>query len=350
VSSADRPRLVLAGGCGSSGTTLLANLLGRHSAIVAAPELDVFNHEEVLSLDTLRAGCDELFDRRRLSHGFKLVASFFGPRESLGVERATFERWVTEARSIDDFYASFAAHMCKARGASHFVEKTPTNVYTFRAFSHTHPGIRLIHQIRDGRDVAASLIRRGKSLFYAGSRWLYDTSAGLAARGSPSYFETRYEALVSDPATALTRVLAHLDLDYEPSMLDASPTRDASTYEEEWRRKTSAKAWRSTPGDPVSASSVGRYRVTLSAEQLATLCRIRLTDRAVIELGPSARTFGELLEHLDYGREAENDGSRIRSTISLRERGFAWLEQVKRAERSLRYTRRWPGIVTTLDA
>jgi hypothetical protein len=350
VRSTNRPRLVLAGGCGSSGTTLLANLLGRHSAIVAAPELDVFNHEEVLSLDALRAGCDELFDRRRLSRGFKLVASFFGPRESLGVERSTFERWVTEARSIDDFYASFAAHMCAARGASYFVEKTPTNVYTFRDFARAHQGIPLIHQIRDGRDVAASLFRRGKSLFYAGSRWLYDTSAGIAARGSPAYLETRYEALASDPATTLQRVLAHLGLDYEPTMLDASPAREASTYEEEWRSKTSAKEWRSTPSDPVSASSVGRYRATLSSSQLAMLCRIRLTERAAEDLGAVARTFGELLEHLEYDRDAGDAASAIHAAPGLRERGAAWLDHMKRAERSLRYTRRLPRIVTTLSA
>jgi hypothetical protein len=325
-------------------------LLGRHSAIVAAPELDVFNHDEVLSIDALRAGCDDLFARRRLSRGFKLVASFLGPGEALGIERATVERWVAEARSINDVYASIAAHMCGPRGASYFVEKTPTNVYTFRAFARTHPDIPLIHQIRDGGDVASSLVRRGKSLFYAGSRWLYDTSAGLAARGSPTYVEARYEALVADPAATLQRVLAHLGLEYEPTMLDASPSRGASTYEEAWREKTSAKAWRSTPNDPVSTSSVGRYRTSLSVDQLAMLCRIRLTDAAAEKLRASARSFGELLELLGYEREALDVDLRIFSTTRWRERGLAWLEHARRAHRSLRYTRRFPTIVTTFSA
>jgi len=340
---------VLAGGCGSSGTTLLANLLGRHSAIVAAPELDVFNHDEVLSIDALRAGCDDLFARRRLSHGFKLVAGFFGPGKALGVERATVERWLAEARSIGDVYASIAAHMCRPRGAAYFVEKTPTNVYTFRAFARLHPDIPLIHQIRDGRDVVASLVRRGKSLFYAGSRWLYDTSAGLAARGSSTYVEARYEALVTDPVAALRRVLAHLELEYEPTMLDASPSRGASTYEEAWREKTSAKSWSSTPSDPVSTSSIGRYRTSLSSDQLAMLYRIRLTGPAAEELRAPVQTFGELLDLLGYEREASDGDRPIRSMTRLREHGLAWLEHARRARRSLKYTRRFPEIVTTFS-
>lgn len=344
MTTPDRPRLALAGGSGSSGTTLLANLLGRHSEIVAAPELDVFNHEEVLSLETLREGCRDLLDQRRLSSGFKLVERFFGPRESLGVTRSIFERWVRQARSVDDFYSSLAAHMCSPRGASVFVEKTPTNVYTFRAFARVHPATPLIHQIRDGRDVAASLMRRGMTLFSAGSRWLYDTSAGLAARGGPAYLETRYEALASEPETVLRSVLAHLGLDYEPTMLEGSP----SSYEEDWRSKKSAKQWRSLPSDPVSASSIGTFRAALSSGDLAMLCRIRLTRRAAEDLGAVAISFGELLEHLEYGRDAGASGTSI--GFAVRSRGWrdAGRDHAMRARRSLRYARRWPVILTTL--
>ena len=177
-------------------------MLGRHPLIVAAPEFDVFNHAETLSLDGLRSDLDALFERRRLSRGFKLVASFLSPGKAVGIDHATLRAWLREASSIGDFYARIAAHMCAPRSARYFVEKTPTNVYNFRALSREIPELPLIHQIRDGRDVAASLVKRGKTLFYAGSRWLYDTTAGLGARGGPRYLETRYEDLVSDPRTA----------------------------------------------------------------------------------------------------------------------------------------------------
>src|SRR5512139_249193 len=286
-----KARLALAGGCGSSGTTLLAHVLGRHPCIVAAPEFDVFNHPEALSLQTLRDSIDELFARRRLSHGYKLVVGFLTPGEVVGIDRALVTRWLAEAGSLADFYAKVAEHMCAPRGATCFVEKTPTNVYNFDALSSLMPELPLIHQLRDGRDVAGSLVRRGKTLFYAGSRWLYDTVSGLRARGRPSYLETRYEDLVADPAGVLRVILAHLDIDYDPCMLEPSRESSASTYEEKWRDKRSAQRWQSTPGDPISAASVGKFRRDLDEEQLSTLYRIRLTARTVEELQSPVRTF-----------------------------------------------------------
>lgn len=348
METAKQPQLVLAGGCGSSGTTLLANLLGRHPLIVAAPEFDVFNHAETLSLDGLRSDIDALFERRRLSRGFKLVVSFLSPGKAVGIDHATLRAWLREASSIGDFYARIAAHMCAPRSARYFVEKTPTNVYNFRALSREIPELPLIHQIRDGRDVAASLVTRGKTLFYAGSRWLYDTTAGLGARGGPRYLETRYEDLVSDPQQLLSRVLAHLGLAYDARILEADGEREASTYEESWREKRSAKGWQSTPRDPISTSSVGRFAQALSDEDLDTLRRIRLTDSAADALHAPARSFGELLEHLGYDRSPKTKGRRASARVRLREIRAELADHAYRVSRSLRYTGRLPEIVTTI--
>jgi hypothetical protein len=338
-------RLALAGGCGSSGTTLLAHLLGRHPRIVAAPEFDVFNHPEALSLETLRASIDELFSRRRLSHGYKLVVGFLTPGEAVGIDRSLIKRWLFEARSLADFYAKVAEHMCTPRGASCFVEKTPTNVYNFDALSRQMPELPLIHQLRDGRDVAGSLVRRGKTLFYAGSRWLYDTVSGLRARGRASYLETRYEQLVADPAATLGAILAHLAIEYDPCVLEPGRESSASTYEEEWREKRSARRWESTPGDPISAASVGKFRHDLDGEQLSMLYRIRLTDRAVEELCSPVRTFADLLEHLGYDLAAA-EVAPVTPRLRVRELRAELADHAYRAGRSLRYTHKLPEIVT----
>jgi hypothetical protein len=347
VETPTRPRLALAGGCGSSGTTLLAHLLGRHPAVVAAPEFDLFNHPEALSLAALRESAGALFERRRLSDGYKLVVGFVTPAKAVGIERATLERWLADAATLEEFYASVAGHMCAARGAACFVEKTPTNVYNFEALAKRMPELPLIHQIRDGRDVAASLVRRGKTLFYAGSRWLYDTLRGLRARGSPSYIETRYEALVLDPEATLRTILAHLRLEYDPCVLDPDRGSSASSYDEAWRDKRSAKRWQSTPGDPISRSSIGKFRDDLTPDQLSTLYRIRLTAKAADELAAPVRSVAELLEYLDYdtgAAEIEAAGPALR----LRELRGEIADHAYRVGRSLRYTKRLPAIVTTV--
>lgn len=338
-------RLALAGGCGSSGTTLLAHLLGRHPCIVAAPEFDVFNHPEALSLQMLRDSIDELFERRRLSRGYKLVVGFLTPGDVVGIDRGLVRRWLADATSLEDFYTKVADHMCAPRGASWFVEKTPTNVYNFEAFSRAMPQLPLIHQLRDGRDVAGSLVRRGKTLFYAGSRWLYDTVSGLRARGRDSYLETRYEDLVGNPGGTLRVILAHLRVEYDPCMLEPTRQSSDSTYEERWRDKRSAQRWQSTPGDPISAASVGKFRRDLDAEQLSTLYRIRLTDRAAEELRSPVRTFAELLEYLGYDRAAA-DLAPVNPRLRVRELRAELADHVHRAGRSLRYARRLPEIFT----
>ena len=183
--------LALVGGCGSSGTTLLIHLLSRHPQVASAPELNFFNHPESLDVATFAASLDALLARRCLTPGYKQVATFLGPRRDLGIDRELLASWAARARDATELHALLAEHVCARVGATHFVEKTPTNVYAFAMLARENPRARLVHLTRDGRDVAASLLRRGKSLYASGSRWLYDTLAGLRARGHPSYLEIR---------------------------------------------------------------------------------------------------------------------------------------------------------------
>ena len=109
--------------------------------------------------------------------------------------------------------------------------------------------------------------------------------------------------------------------------------------------KRSARRWQSTPGDPISAASVGKFRQDLDAEQLSTLYRIRLTARAVDELQSPVHTFAELLDHLGYDR-ADATAPRISSRLRVRELRAELADHAYRTGRSLRYTRKLPGIVT----
>ncbi|HEX5066923.1 MAG TPA: sulfotransferase [Myxococcota bacterium] len=335
--------LALVGGCGSSGTTLLIHLLSRHPQVASAPELNFFNHPESLDVAAFASSLDALLARRRLTPGYKQVATFLGPRGDLGIDRALLADWAARARDAAELHARLAEHVCARVGATHFVEKTPTNVYAFARLARENPRARLVHLTRDGRDVAASLRKRGKSLYGAGSRWLYDTLAGLRARGHPSYLEIRYEDLVAETEATLARVYAHLGL---PAPARAAESDTPGTYREDWRSKRSGTKWNLTPDDAVSPASVGRFRTDLRADQLALLLRIRLTERAGQALDTRLRSFPELLEALGYAPHPAASGA------GLRERADAWLavagDGAARALRALRYTRRPAFPLTTL--
>ena len=334
-------RLALVGGCGSSGTTLLIQLLSRHPQVATAPELNFFNHPESLDLARFADSLDALLARRRLTSGYKQVATFLGPRGELDLPRERLADWAARARDAGELHRRLAEHVCARVGATCFIEKTPTNVYAFARLARESPDVRLVHLIRDGRDVAASLAQRGRSLFAAGSRWLYDTLAGRGARGSSAYLELRYEDLVTGPSATLARVFAHLGL---PDPGPAVPEPDAGSPEP-WRRKRAAARWSHTPDQPVSAASVGRFRDDLEGAALALLHRIRLTPEAARALDAPVASFDELLEQLGYERCDVPQ-------VGARETAAAWLavagDAARRSLRSLRYTGRPARPLTTL--
>ena len=115
------------------------------------------------------------------------------------------------------------------------------------------PNARVIHLVRDGRDVALSRIRLG----WAGNVW---TSAPAWAEIERSWellrprlaaeqvHEMRYEDLVAHPGEELDRLCAFLGIDYEAEMLRYP---DRSNYQspdsalaEQWRRTLSPRECR----------------------------------------------------------------------------------------------------------
>jgi hypothetical protein len=87
------------------------------------------------------------------------------------------------------------------------------------------PDARFIHLIRDGRDVARSLIEMGwvGNMLTAGEYWLNAERQWekLSQLISPSrWTELRYEDLVKDPNAILSRVCEFMGVAFHPAMLD----------------------------------------------------------------------------------------------------------------------------------
>jgi hypothetical protein len=342
-------KLAIVGGSGSSGTTLLAHLLSKHRSIVSGPEMKFFNHPDALSLDALRANQASLFARRRLPPGYYVVPTFLRAGRDYGIDEQLFARWVSGSTEIRDVHASFVRHMCERTSTSVFVEKTPSNVYSFAALAEQFPEVPLIHQIRDGRDVVASFRSRGKSLFHAASLWLYDTLCGLRVRDSASYLETRYEDLAFEPEKALVQILSHLGLDWEPEILEVASAPSQGAYQEDWLDRKTPRAWNQLPNEAVSPKSVGRWRERLSASDLSTAYRVRLTDRTRDEIEAPVSTFGELLDLLGYGTSDDVPDRSAAPSWPL-ERAGEIADFARRAARTLRYRRELPEQYTTIGS
>jgi len=172
------------------------------------------------------------------------------------------------------------------------VEQTPETAFVLSAALAAYPEARAVHLIRDGRDVASSLLERGwlstgrtggddaKLAYGAAARFWVEPdrvaefeAASDAARAAwawrryvsaahsvddPRVLELRYESVAADPTAAARTLAEHLGTD--PGPLERSLER-------------------------FNDSSIGRYRRELAPEQLADV----------------EREAGTLLAELGYG-------------------------------------------------
>ncbi len=108
------------------------------------------------------------------------------------------------------------------------------------------PDVRIVHFLRDPRDVARSSIGMGwaGNTWYGIHHWIktekqWDRAAGRMA--PEQVFDLRYEELVQDPEASLTRLCAFMGLEYDPAMMSFPDTSTYSSIDpklgEQWKRK-----------------------------------------------------------------------------------------------------------------
>lgn len=209
-------------GCQKSGTTWLQHLLAGHPEIVCRGEA-IFGPVLSAGLDALLKEYNRHSEKRNARLGV-LEALTFDQRQRdqllLTAMALMISRWPGVER-------------CRWIG-----EKTPEHAHFLPALSRFFPGCRVLHIIRDGRDVAVSgwhhnLRKEGEAFrarfrtmahyveFITRTNWTrYIAQARRFGRVAPHrYLEVRYESLHEDPCGETRRLLEFLDLDPAPEVV-----------------------------------------------------------------------------------------------------------------------------------
>ena len=140
-------------------------------------------------------------------------------------------------------------------------EKSPGHVFYWKEIKQTYPNAKVVHIIRDGRDVASSIInaRMGPKTYFAAAKMWCDYLDGVAEIkqdcSEEDYIEIRYEDLLSEPEENLQKICTTLGVEYSEKMLkffekNASYQTDATNLEnlnkpliasnkEKWRKNLS---------------------------------------------------------------------------------------------------------------
>ncbi len=277
-------RHIVIGGSPRSGTTLLRRILDQHPALCCGPEMNLF--------------IPSRFQLEPLS-----VLSGI-PRPEL---TAIFRSSTSQGELIDAFGGRYRQLRHKPR----WVEKTPRNVRHFGWILERFPAARLIHVIRDGRDVACSAAEHpdrrwvdGRWVWQLHPRpvgdharaWLTDTSAGMSFRGDPRYHEVRYEDLVTRPEATLRELCDFIGEPFDLRLLERQedlPEGGSRSGPADAAAVSGGGAVAVSPGDaatpgspdrgPVFTSSIGRWRRDLTGEELQEV--LRICSPRLLELG-----------------------------------------------------------------
>jgi len=159
-------------------------------------------------------------------------------------------------------------------GDRFLVERTPDHVRHMALISEVYPGARFIHIIRDGRDVARSLLAKPwgpDSVEAAASEWRDSVRAGRAQAPPPArYRELRYEDLLARPGASIRSLFDWLGLGVDDSVIEQALGEARTPLSvDATRPATESEKWRQVFGPRELAAferAAGDLRVELGYE------------------------------------------------------------------------------------
>jgi len=177
------------------------------------------------------------------------------------------ETWDKPRQTVQALYDALYAFMAREHGftQARWGDKTPWNTFHLSHIVKTYPDAHYLHLKRHGLDVVASQVKAGmRNIEQSAQRWIDANAACLkqARRMKRAAMTVAYEDLVSAPETVFERIFDWAGLEFDPDHLVRVPGKLADVE----RHAHHASVTR-----PITADSIGRWRETLTREDLASL-------------------------------------------------------------------------------
>lgn len=288
--------MILIGGSGSTGSSLLQNILNRHPDIFAGPETRLFIYPHLFShwnkYKNRLNGDTRLTIRSR---GWSMRGRADLLQDSFGWKKAELEKVIAQSSSLFEFANAFFEKSLTQRSANIWIEKTPQNACSFSTFLNYFPKGKIIQTLRNPYDVMASLLARGFNSYEAAGYFIYHTCAAASNAKNERYFSIHYENLVENPTSTIRDLLAFLDLEFDESILIPSQSEMANPLK--------LKGWNHSERGKIAKSSVGRFQKldsTTQNEIYAALNSFKISQTHIRKNEFKISTFQEICDQFGY--------------------------------------------------
>jgi Sulfotransferase family len=251
-------------GCPRSGTTLLSVMLDRHSQLAMTPETSFYV---------------EIAPRlREPQHPplYEILAGWSRLPE-LGLEPGAVASRCDGCEGPGVVFAAILELYAQRRGKPYCGEKTPGHWGKLDALMADFPTAKILFVIRDGRDVALSLMELpwwSDDVAAAAAQWrgAGEVAHAAIARDPARVAAVRYEDLVRGPAAVLPRLMDFIGLSFEPRQLDVGVASPVVL--------TRSLPWKGRALHPPDATRIGRWRTALREQDASYLNDALATELA----------------------------------------------------------------------
>jgi hypothetical protein len=267
-----------------SGSNLLRLILNEHEAITIPHPPHLMRDLQPL---VGRYGdlTDDTHFRRLIRDAIRLINLHFMPWAVAIDPEETFRS--ARERSLYAIYVQVHEQYLRAAQKRRWGCKSTFMIRHVDDIVRFHAQPRIIHLVRDGRDVAVSARESVFSRFhphYVSSLWRDEQSLAIAQSEKlpRTLFRTfRYEDLISDPDQVVREICEFVGEEFSPRMLryfEGKPAERLASLSESWKNCA----------QPILASNFGKYRESLSSREIFEFERISHRE---------LRHFGYMLEN-----------------------------------------------------
>jgi len=256
---------ILIVGSERSGTNLLRALLSTHSRIASPPPAGFISALGGVQSRYLPGDRPALLSDL-VADVVALTKTHLNPWD-MDLDPAKVEARVTDV-SLWDVFRVVNEIYAEERGRSRWCSKEPGLFNYIPDIAKCIPNARFVYLVRDGRDVASSLLRghlHEFHVYFAAHYWALSQRACLSAIANPvhhaRFHVLRYEDLIAHPEDALRGLMRFLGLEFEKQQL--------RFYEDEKVLEHSRRSmfWKNL-ARPIDGSNKGKYKDRLGFKNI----------------------------------------------------------------------------------